>query len=277
MSSPVNPLNAVAKPTADPFEGLSGTKSESLSASGQMKIAIVGKQKSGKSWLAVSGRTPMLYYDHDDRAESIAGKPGLLVKSRPTMTDIETDLSLLKYHKVKGKPIPKTACHDTVTFMQRTMEDEIWRQGGKELYREIKVSANTTLRIRKGWDTINGIQRYVSYLISEYTSLGMDIIFVFHEKNEKDYVESTKEQTEYTGALTVDPQYLASTLSLFNEVYHIKVRSDGKYITECRPNIYGNWATTLLLDNEEPPNILEMIAKHEKARAAKIAAQGVKA
>jgi len=193
------------------------------------------------------------------------------------MTDIETDLSLLKYHKVKGKPIPKTACHDTVTFMQRTMEDEIWRQGGKELYREIKVSANTTLKIRKGWDTINGIQRYVSYLISEYTSLGMDIIFVFHEKNEKDYVESTKEQTEYTGALMVDPQYLASTLSLFNEVYHIKVRSDGKYITECRPNIYGNWATTLLLDNEEPPNILEMIAKHEKARAAKIAAQGVKA
>lgn len=257
----------------NPFAGLAGVASETLSPSERLKIAIVGKSKAGKSTLATTARIPMRYYDFDDRPESLAGKPGLFVLSKPSMLDVETDLSVFKANKIQKKPLPETVCFDTVTFMQRAMEDEIFRQGGKDFYREIKVGNSTAMKIRKGWDAINGIQRYVAYLISEFTALGVDIIFVFHEKNEKDYTESTKEESAYTGQLTTDPQFLSSTLSLFNEVYHIKVTQSGGYITECRPNIYGNWNTTLLLDKEEPPNILGMIDKHNKKRAALVAAQ----
>jgi len=248
------------------FAGISGTASETLSATGRLKIAIVGKPKAGKSCLAATARTPMLYYDFDDRPESLAGKQGLLVKSKPTMLDVETDLSILKANKIKNLPLPATVCFDTVTFMQRAMEDEIFRQC-KDLYREISVGNSTKVKVRKGWDVINGIQRYVGYLISEFTALAVDIIFVFHEKNEKDYTESTKEEAAYTGQLTTDPQYLSSCLSLFNEVYHIKIDERQRYVCECRPNSSGNWNTTLLLDANEPPNILDMIRKHEQKRA----------
>jgi hypothetical protein len=256
----------------NPFAGMQGVKSEDLSCTDRLKIGIVGKPKSGKSTLAATARTPMLYYDFDDRPESLAGKQGLFVKSKPSMLDVETDLSIMKANKIKKLALPETVCFDTVTFMQRAMEDEIFRQGGKDFYREIKVGNSTTVKVRRGWDTISGIQRYVSYLISEFSSLGVDIIFVFHEKNEKDYAESTKEETAYTGQLTTDPQYLNSCLSLFNEVYHIKVDYTGKYVCECRPNTQGNWNTTLLLDSTEAPDILGMIKKHELKRQAKGAA-----
>ncbi|HEY4799121.1 MAG TPA: AAA family ATPase, partial [Bacteroidia bacterium] len=249
------------------FANMGGTPSEDLTPTGRLKIAIVGKPKSGKSTLAATARTPMLYYDHDDRPESLAGKPGLLVKSRPTMPDIEADLSIMQAAKKQGKPLPRTVVHDTITFLQRTMENEIFRQDtGKSTYKEFRVGNSTFMKIRKGWDAINGIQRYIDYLITEYTYLGVDLIFVFHEKNEKDAVESTQDRTEYTGQLTTDPQYLSSSLSLFNEVYHIKVQPNGTYICECKPNVYGNWNTTLMLDATEPPNILKMIEKHEQKR-----------
>lgn len=258
----------------NPFAGMAGIASETLSSTDRLKIAIIGKPKSGKSTFATTARTPMLYYDHDDRPESLAGKQGLFVKSKPDMTEVETDLSIMKANKKQGKLLPKTVVHDSVTFLNKAMEDEIFRQC-KDLYKEIKVGNSTNMKIRKGWDVINGIQRYINYLISEYTSLGMDLIFVFHEKNEKDYAESTAERTEYTGGLTTDPQYLSTCLSLFNEVYHIKTTPSGGYITECRPNLYGNWNTTLLLDKEEPPHIMQMIQKHETKRAA-LAAKGAK-
>jgi hypothetical protein len=257
-------MSTPAQGTQNPFAGLIGHASETLSPTERLKIAIVGKPKSGKSTLATTARTPMRYYDFDDRVEAVAGKQGLFILSRPTMLDIETDLSIFKANKIKKLPLPATVCFDSITFMQRAMEDEIFRQGGKDFYREIKVGNSTTVKIRKGWDTINGIQRYVSYLISEFTALGVDIIFVFHERNEKDYTESTKEETAYTGAITTDPQYLSSSLSLFNEVYHIRVEPNGNFICEIKPNIYGNWSTTLNLDKTEKPNILEMLKKHEE-------------
>lgn len=263
----------MSTPAQGCFAGIKGAPSESLSPTGRLKIAIVGKPKSGKSTLASTARTPMLYYDWDDRPESLAGKQGLLVKSRSNMEEVETDLSILKAAKLQSKPLPSTIVHDTVTFMQRAMEDEIFRQGGTSMYREIQVGKSTKVKIRKSWDVINGIQRYLGYLITEYTALGVDLIFVFHEKNEKDYTESTPEETHYTGQLTTDPQYLSSSLSLFNEVYHIKVEPNGVYVCECKPNLYGNWNTTLLIDKTEPPNILKMIEKHESKRAA-LAAKG---
>lgn len=252
--------------------GLSGSFAESLSASDWLKIAIIGEPGVGKSWLAATAPQPIRVFDFDDRAESLAGKPGLLIKSKPTMIDVEQDLSIAKARKKQGFSIPATWLFDSVTYMQRAMEEEIFNQVGKDAYKEIAVGPNHKMRIRKGWDTINGIQRYLEYLIAEFSALG-NIIFVFHEKAEKDVAKSAPDKPAYTGDITIDPQYLANSLSLFNERYRIKVEpGTGRYLCQCKfaPNQENkfNAITSMQLDPFEPPNILAMIAKHKALRAA---------
>src|SRR5947199_1415748 len=43
----------------------------------KIKLAIVGKEKAGKSRLAATGRKNVLFLDHDNRRESVAGIPGV--------------------------------------------------------------------------------------------------------------------------------------------------------------------------------------------------------
>jgi hypothetical protein len=246
---------------------MAGVRSEDVQASERLKIAILGKPKSGKSWFAATAPGPIRYYDFDDRAESLEGKPNLFILSKPTMLQVETDLSVMKANKAKGLPLPATVVFDSVTFMNRAMEEEIFRQDAK-LYRTIRVGNSTSIKIRNSWDVINGIQRYVEYLIAEFGSLGVNIIFVFHEKDEKDKAESTVAETKYTGLVTVDPQYLANSLSLFNEVYRITVDGNKNYVVTCRPNWDVNASTTMMLDATEKPNIMDMITKHRAKRAA---------
>ena len=253
--------------TPSPFTNMIGVRSEDVQASERLKIAILGKPKSGKSWLAATAPGPIRYYDFDDRAESLEGKPNLFILSKPTMLQVETDLSVMKANKAKGLPLPVTVVFDSVTFMNRAMEEEIFRQDAK-LYRTIRVGNSTSIKIRNSWDVINGIQRYVEYLIAEFGGLGVNIIFVFHEKDEKDKAESTTTETKYTGLVTVDPQYLANSLSLFNEVYRITVDGNKNYVVTCRPNWDVNASTTMMLDATEKPNIMDMIIKHRAKRAA---------
>jgi hypothetical protein len=252
-----------------------GIKSEDVKAEDFLKIAIIGQQKTGKSWLASTAPKPIRYYDWDNRKESLEGKPGLYISSTPalTMLDVERDLSIMKANKIKKLPLPATVVHDTVTFMRVAMETELRRQNpNSNLFRGIKVGASTTVYVGQGWDVVNGIQNYMQYLIDEYTGLGINQIFVFHERDEKDKAESTAVLAKYTGKLTIDPQYLSGMLSKFNEIYHITLDTTlpakPKYLTECRPNNNINASTTMMLDAVEDPDIMAMIEKHKAKRAA---------
>lgn len=245
----------------------SGVRSESLTQEDRLKMALIGDIGVGKSWLAATAPKPVVFYDFDDRKESLAGKPGLIIKSRPTMYDVERDLSIAKAAKIQKKYLPATWVFDSVTYMQRAMEEEIFRQA-PDLARKIKVGPGKDdyFQVRNGWDTINAIQRYIEYLIAEFSDVG-NIIFIFHEKNEKDVVKSTSQQTAYTGEITVDPQYLAKSLSLFNEVYRISITPQGKYECQCRPQWNFGAKTTMFLDKIEEPDIMAMIKKHQTLRA----------
>ena len=267
---------AIAGESPNPFAGMSaGIKSEDVKAEDFLKIAIIGQQKSGKSWLASTAPKPVRYYDWDNRKESLEGKEGLYISSTPalTMLDVERDLSVMKANKIKKLPLPATIVHDTVTFMRVAMEQELKRQNPNSgLFRGIKVGSNTTVYVGQGWDVVNGIQNYMQYLIDEYTCLGINQIFVFHERDEKDKSECTAALAKYTGKLTIDPQYLAGMLSKCNEIYHVTldatISSKPKYMTECRPNNNINASTTMMLDATEPPDIMAMIEKHKAKRAA---------
>ena len=250
----------------NPFLNMKGVSATEIQQHEWLKIAILGRPKTGKSTLMSTAPKPIRVYDFDDRSESLAGKEGLFILSRPSMLDVEQDLSILKANKIKKLPLPATIAFDSVTYMNRAMEEELFRQDPK-LARTIKVGNSTSVKIRNSWDVINGIQRYIEYLIAEFSALGVNIIFVFHEKDEKDRAESTTNETKYTGLVTTDPQYLANSLSLFNEVYRITVDGNKNYKVTCKPNWDVTASTTMLLDAEEKPDILAMIEKHKQRRA----------
>ena len=256
-----------------PFANMKGNDASQIKQHEWLKIAILGKPKTGKSTLMSTAPKPIRVYDFDDRSESLAGREGLFILSRPTMLDVEQDLSIMKANKLKNLPLPTTVAFDSVTYMNRAMEEEIFRQDPK-LARTIRVGNSTVMKIRNSWDVINGIQRYVEYLIGEFSTLGVNIIFVFHEKDEKDRAESKPDETKYTGLVTTDPQYLQNSLSLFNEVYRITVDGNKNYKVQCKPNWDVTASTTMLLDPEEKPDIMAMIEKHKKRRAELVAKGG---
>src|SRR6266404_1570845 len=47
----------------------------------KLKIALVGKEKNGKSRLAATGRPNVLVHDFDNRAEALQGRRGVYVLS----------------------------------------------------------------------------------------------------------------------------------------------------------------------------------------------------
>ena len=103
-----------------------------------------------------------------------------------------------------------------------------------------------------------------------------NVIFVFHERDEKDKAESTKDVTKYTGLITVEPQFASNILTLFNDVFRIKVVGSAvantlpKYEVYCRATNEVNASTMLMVDAIEPPNLMEMIRKHELRKAEQL-------
>lgn len=253
----------------DYFAGLSGlVPATDIKATLRLLIAIVGKPKSGKSWFASTAPPPVLHYDFDGRAESLAGKAGVMVKTLMDQNQtnpqafkaLEADLNILKYRKSQGQPIPATYVFDTISFLKKYIENELYTQG--LAYRSIKLSPTSSVRLSKNWDAVNGVEAALNYLITEYSTLG-NVIFVFHEKAEKDVTESKPEQAVYTDQVTVDPQYLAKILSRFNEVYRIEIDASQQYKVTCRPGYSFTASTSLLVDKEEKPNIQDMLNKHQ--------------
>lgn len=260
------------------FEGVSNTKSATdIQAGDFLKIALVGKQKVGKSWMAATMPGPVLIYDFDERAESIGTLPESLkqniavktladkAQSKPTtFAELESDIEKFKYRKQNNKPIPASFVFDSVTYLQKAILNMAFNNG--LAYRPLKISPTTSILVSKNWDAVNTVVAAVNYLITEFSSLG-NICFVFHEKAEKDYTESKPDAAAYTDQVTVDPQFLATVLSRFNEVYRIQIDSAQKYKVTCRPKFEFTASTTLLIDAEEAPNITDLLKKHRERLA----------
>jgi AAA domain len=279
MSTSPIPINQ-----SDPaFAGVKGFKKITNSADRKLKIAIIGKIKSGKSWFAATAPGPIAFYDFDGRADSLEDKDvpvKTLVdvsQTSPTaMKELEGDLATFKYAALQGKPIPKTFVFDSVTYMKKAMENELISQE-PTLARSIKLTIGKSLKIPSGWDAINAVRGYCDYIFNEFSQLG-NVIFVFHQRDEKDRDKSTKTETAYTGRQTVDPQFLETILALFNEQFFIEVDPySQKYTVTCRPTSDYGASTTLLIGASEPPNIMDMLKKHKRElekRAVKDAEQG---
>jgi len=258
---------------SDPFGGVSGVVEASKleQSEERLKVAILGKPKSGKSWFAATAPPPVLVYDFDDRKESLAGKPGVHAKTlrdtmrAPTVVKaIEEDLSNFQYRKLKGQAIPKSFVFDTVTNLIPAIKHDYLQYNPKD-GRAIRLGGGMSIQIGTSYDLINTTVGFLNYIITEFSALG-NVILVFHERDEKDKAESTPKETKYTGLITVDPQYVANILTVFNEVFRITVDFQGRFSVRTKPNQDVIASTTLLVDADEPPNLLDMIAKHRQRK-----------
>lgn len=260
--------NLPPRPPVDPnLMGFSGERSETLSLEDNMKIGIVGEIHAGKSWFASTAPAPVYIFDFDNRAKSLEGKPGLIIKRRATYLDIESALSIAKANARQSKPNPKTWVFDSVYYMCLAMEDEAFKQIPNS-YRKLKLG-NTEMKIRAGWDAINAIQRGIAYLVSEFSPLG-NVVFVYHERDEKD-ASSTPENPKFTGKITTDPQYISKSLSLLDDVFRIQVDYKNHRTVKFVPDAEFNASTSLLLDPNKvyEPDFSIILAEHQRAKAAK--------
>jgi len=267
------------QPKIDPFEGITGAiDATGIEQTEHIKAAILGAPKSGKSWFAATAPGPVLVYDFDDRAISLAGKSGVKVKTlrdtldSPTViTALETDISLFKYRKLKNQPIPTTFVFDTVSnLISNGIKNEYLRNNPKD-GRSFKMGNSSRVQIGVSYDLINVTTQFLNYLLTEYNALG-NVIFVFHEKDEKDKAESKPNEAKYTGLVTIEPQFAANILTLFNEVFRIQAigsriaNTPATYTVTCKPNVEVTASTTLLVDATEPPNLMDMILKHRQRK-----------
>jgi hypothetical protein len=258
---------------ANMFSGIkNGTAATSIKADSKLAIAIVGKPKAGKSLFAASAPGPVYVADFDNRSESLQGKAGVFVKTyfdkdpkKPTaMIDLETDLNYYKDRFRRGLPTPKTYVLDSMTYMRKFMEYELILRE-PSLGRSVRVSPTRTITIPSGWDVINAVRQYMDYFISEFRAIG-NIITVWHENAEKDKIRSKGAETVYTGRYTVDPQYLSSILSSFNEVWRIDITPAGKYEVQLRPDYSFTASTTLKVEpGKKEPDISKLLAQHNAA------------
>ena len=276
LNPPLSPIQS-----NDPFEGLvGGVKATDVSPESQfLKICIMGPPKSGKSLFAVTMPGYKQVYDFDDRAVSIAGTPNTRIitlkdsLSNPfAVQTIETELSMFKYRKTKKLPIPDVFIFDTVSnWIDNGIKYAYLKENPKD-GRALRIAGALTVQIGISFDRINMTTKFLDYILTEFSALGT-VIFVFHERDEKDKAESKPNDTRYTGLVTVEPQFAQNILTFFNEVFRMKVTGSGvpnqpaKFEVLTKPNNEVIAATTLLIESVELPNLAEMIAKSKKKRA----------
>lgn len=256
------------------YENISGLVD--LDAEQRFKIAIVGEPKAGKSWLAYTAPGSIFVADFDTRIESLkefVRKSKRTDISAKTYTDVqpsipkavselEADISMFEYNKQQGKAIPEWYVLDSITFLRAACEHELIRQH-PSMSRTIKLGSNN-IKIPQGWDIVNGNKAYLEYLIGRLSELG-NVIAIFHEMDEKDNQSSTKDEKKYTGRKTIQPQYLSSLLSVFNDVFRVTIDYSGNRIVTVQPNSDFMACTSMRLEAIEQPNIADMIEKHKKA------------
>lgn len=242
----------------------------------KLRIAICGEPKTGKSWLADTIPGSIYHADFDGRIESIrefirkSGRKDIIAKTywdynpaQPVaVSQFESDIAMFEYAKQQGKEIPENFILDSMTYLKVSCEHELVKQH-PAMSRTVKLGANS-IKIPQGYDIINGNKDYLQYMVGRCAALG-NVIAIFHEQDEKDNARSTKDNKAFTGRKTIQPQYLSSLLSIFNDVFRIIIDYSGKRIVTTQPSSDFLASTSMALDVTEEADLAAMLAKHAKA------------
>lgn len=253
----------------------------------QLLIALIGKEKSGKSRLAATARKPVLFFDFDGRASSVAGtqdayaisfrdntgviQPDALSKFSEYLTNLEQhkrDLSTLGFAVEPGTKFVKTIVIDSITTLASDAMRYIKFTGGKTMARTISFGG-MNVQFPGGFDAWNAEMATIEDLILRTFALGIDVVAVFHETPEES-PESTFEKPIYTGKVGVFPVRHQRLIRYFNEVWRVErgalqnasAQSAIPRVITAPDYNFAIGATALNIDAVEVPDIQAMLAKH---------------
>jgi hypothetical protein len=235
----------------------------------RLKVAICGDPKTGKSSvIARTARKPVIFYDFDDRKESIAGIDGVIIKTLFDKNDttptawsaFESDLGTLEYLKEKNELPFKSIAVDSITFLRKYAEHQLLKDSSASRAK-FKIGSTEYL-VPKDWDAVTGVQHMLETMFNRLFSLNIDVYATFHTRLEKDQNKSTKTDIVYKDTLTIDPPNLKMLLPKFNDCWRSYV-DGGVYRVQVKPDWQFNAATVLKNQGEnEVADIQKMLEKH---------------
>jgi hypothetical protein len=240
----------------------------------RLRGIIVGNYKVGKSWLAATGRDPILFLDPDLRADSLAGKAGVYTVSlndppglgmQPTVyNDVLKIVNKLEKSRVLGEIDPSLAAMprakeeiqtlvlDSAQSMSRAILRYNMYSNPKVLAREITIGGQSLL-FPSGWDTWNSDMECMDQLIARIVSIpNIDFFLTFHEEQKDGMVDL------FPGRHRVLARY-------FNEFWRL-TRKQNVPELQLVPSINFTACTTLVgvPSTVSNPNIKELINKYGK-------------
>lgn len=259
----------------------------------QLKLALVGVEKSWKSLTAATARKPVLFLDFDQRKEALAKlkdvyactpadkgsfyMPEAYTETLSLFTQLEESLFLgpLGFNGAPEDAEVQTVVFDSIqNFSKAAMRFALYNT--KEIRREIKIPGADAIRIPKSFDAWKAEMTMVEDCILRAMALRrsngnpIDVIVILHEVPEES-PGSSIEHPEYTGKACVYPVRYKGILNLFNEVWRMELKPPSNVQEGQDANIYVGRATTaadysfnaasnlLVSQYVERPNIAEMI------------------
>lgn len=238
----------------------------------RLRVAIAGESGTGKSNLiARSCRKPLLHYDFDDRRDSIAGIPDVVIKTLVDKSDenpvawcaLESDLGTIEYAKSKDVLPFKSVALDSITFLRKYAEHQFLKDSTSSSRAKFKIGMTNYL-IPKDWDAVTAVQKMLEGVLNRLFALDVDVYATFHTRPEKDMQKSTKTDIVYKDSLTIDPPNLKILLPKFNDKWRTYVDGNN-YMVQLKPDWQFNAATVLKNVNEtEEADIQKLLEKHNK-------------
>lgn len=240
----------------------------SITSIDKLKLIILGEPGVGKDWLAATGRKPILTYDFDDRAASIAGKSEVYIKTlfdadpnQPSAWQtFETDVASIGYEIGKGTFPFKQITISSLQFLLKAAQNQLMKdQAG--LSRTIKIG-NKSYRITSGWDAINGSQKMIEGILNNLFELPVDVVVTSHVTLEK-AKDWTLDNPKFTGKYTIDPNFMKLLLPMFNERW-LLMNDYGKWEVLMKPDSQFNAVTALHIGetNTMEADIQKILAVH---------------
>lgn len=265
----------------------------------RLLVALVGKEKSGKSRLAATARKPILFLDWDGRFASVAGRPGVygetfldtpnpmkqpsaFTEALALIDNLEKtggDLSGCGFKCPPGTHV-KTIVSDSIQYMAKAAQRYILFTGSVATARTSGLARKVDfggmeVRFPNGFDYWNAEINTITDTLLRLFGLGCDVIATFHETAEET-PESTFEKPSFTGKVGIFPVRYQRLLALFNEVWRIERGSpQGTGAQDAVPRVmltpdynFNYGCSALDVDAVEVPDIEKIIAKHVSRRGS---------
>lgn len=208
----------------------------------RLLLILCGAEKSGKSRCAATARKPILFFDFDKRAQSLAGIKDVfaltfLDEQQPRMPTGFSD-ALTTMTKIEGgakikdlvpgsndERRPKTIVFDSLASIGKSaMAYALY--SNKDIRRELSVGGQKVF-MPKNWDSWNAESESVFALVMRAMAIvDMDIILIFHETAEET-PDSSAEHRKFTGRKELYPGRYQVFNRYFNEVWRMSRETGG--------------------------------------------------